>query len=416
MQQRRNVRLLVEFTSVSLIETKPAICRSCQACVDPLLDFGYQPIVNNLKTKTDSVPKFSIKFGGCTNCGLVQILDPIDPSEFYTNYANASSIKPEPHLDKLVNTLESDLPKDAKIIDIGCNDGKFLSRLRDKGFNDLCGLEPTKNMSESAIGAGFRVFNHYFNEKVSEEIINETGKFDCVVLRQVLEHIENLSDFGSALRNLLKPNGLLVVEVPDSEAWFTGHDYGLWEEHLSHFDSRSLQFYLRLHGFEIFKSYKSIFAGVCLTVFANSTEDSFVATESNDKTVESFRIWANSFASFKRNVKAEIQNCIDMGGNVVLYGVGARASSFLNFTEITQKLSFAIDDSPAKQGRYLPGTSVLIRSREDGFKLLKENSLVLLGVNGENERKLLDEIAPYKKCEFKSILPPSEHLLSSFTQ
>ena len=346
----------------------------------------------------------------------MQILDPIDPSEFYTNYANASSIKPEPHLDKLVESLESNLPRDAKIIDIGCNDGKFLSRLRDSGFNDLRGLEPTKNMSKAAIGAGFRVFNTYLNKKVSEEIINETGKFDCVVLRQVLEHIENLSDFGSALRNLLKPNGLLVVEVPDSEAWFTGYDYGLWEEHLSHFDSRSLQSYLNLHGFAIFKSYKSVFAGVCLTVFANSTEGSFIVPESNDKTVESFRKWASTFASFKRNVEAEIQKCIAKGGNVVLYGVGARATSLLNYVEITQKLSFAIDDSPAKQGRYLPGSSVLIRSREDGFKLLVENSLVLLGVNGENEKKLLDEIAPYKRCEFKSILPPSENLLSSFTQ
>ena len=400
---------------MSLIKAKSTSCRSCQALVEFLLDFGDQPIVNNLQTKTDSVPKFSIKLGGCPNCGLVQILDPIDPSEFYTNYANPSSVKPEPHLDKLVNSLESDLPRDAKIIDIGCNDGKFLSRLRDRGFKNLSGLEPTKNMSEAAIGAGFRVFNSYLDKKNSEGIINETGKFDCVVLRQVLEHIENLSDFGSALRNLLKPNGLLVVEVPDSEAWFTGNDYGLWEEHLSHFDSRSLQFYLRLHGFSMFKSYKSVFAGVCLTVFANSTESSFISTESNDKTVESFRMWALSFASFKRNVNAEIQNCIDKGGNVALYGVGARATSFLNFTEITQKLSFAMDDSTAKQGRYLPGTSVLIRSREEGFKLLVENSLVLLGVNGENETKLLNEIAPYKKCEFKSILPPSDYLLSAFT-
>lgn len=401
---------------MSVIKTKSLICRSCQAYVDLLLDFGDQPVVNNLKNNTDIVPKFSFRLGGCTNCGLVQILDPIDPSEFYTNYANASSLKPEPHLDKLVNALESDLPREAKIIDIGCNDGKFLSRLRDSGFNDLCGLEPTKNMSKAAIEAGFRVFDTYLNKDVSEKIINETGKFDCVVLRQVLEHIENLSDFGSALRNLLKPNGLLVVEVPDSEAWFTGHDYGLWEEHLCHFDSRSLQFYLRLHGFAISKSYKSVFAGVCLTVFANLTEVSFIATESIDKTVKFFRMWASNFANFKRNTIAETQKYIDSGGDVVLYGVGARSSCFLNFTEITQKLSFAIDDSQAKQGKYLSGTSVLIRSREDGLRLIKENSLVILGVNGENEKKLLDEIAPHKRCDFKSILPPSENLLSSFSQ
>jgi SAM-dependent methyltransferase len=379
------------------------------------LDFGNQPIVNNLQVEPGNLPKFSIKVGGCIYCGLVQILNPIDPSEFYTNYANASSLKREPHLEKLIGSLESKLPRDAKIIDVGCNDGKFLSRLKESGFEDLYGLEPTKNMSTLAVSAGFRVYNSYLNMKKSDEIIASTGKFDCVVLRQVLEHIENLSDFGSALRNLLKPNGLLVIEVPDSEAWFNGRDYSLWEEHISYFDPRSLQFFLRLHEFKIIDKYQSIFAGVTLTVFARKTENIDFTIEKADKTIESFRNWANEFDEFKSNVQNEVKSYIDSNVDVAIYGIGARSSCFLNFTDIVKVVSFAIDDDPAKQGKYLPGTSILIRSREEGFKLLKENSLVLLGVNGENENKLLNEIAPPRNnWAFKSILPPSEHLLSAF--
>lgn len=380
------------------------------------MDFGNQPIVNNLQVEPGNVPKFSIKVGGCTFCGLVQILNPIDPSEFYTNYANASSLKREPHLEKLISSLESKLPRDAKIIDVGCNDGKFLSRLRESGFEDLYGLEPTKNMSTLAVNAGFRVYNSYLSMKKSDEIIASTGKFDCVVLRQVLEHIENLSDFGSALRNLLKPNGLLVVEVPDSEAWYKNRDYSLWEEHISYFDERSLQFFLRLHNFKIFDIYRSIFAGVTLTVFAKATANNDFTIESTDYTIELFRDWANKFSKFKLNIGTEVQSFIESQLDVVVYGIGARSSCFLNFTDINQMVSFAIDDDPAKQGKFLPGTSILIRSREDGFKLLKENSLVLLGVNGENENKLLNEIAPRNNWVFKSILPPSDHLLSAFNR
>ena len=378
------------------------------------MDFGNQPIVNNLQVEPGNVPKFSIKVGGCTYCGLVQILNPIDPSEFYTNYANASSLKREPHLEKLIGSLESKLPRDAKIIDVGCNDGKFLSRLRESGFEDLYGLEPTKNMSTLAVSAGFRVYNSYLSMKKSDEIIASTGKFDCVVLRQVLEHIENLSDFGSALRNLLKPNGLLVIEVPDSEAWYKSRDYSLWEEHISYFDERSLQFFLRLHKFKIFDIYRSIFAGVTLTIFAKAADNSDFTIESTDNTIEIFRAWASEFSKFKLNIRTEVQSFIDSQLDVVVYGIGARSSCFLNFVDISKIVSFAIDDDPAKQGKYLPGTSILIRSREDGFKLLKENSLVLLGVNGENENKLLNEIAPRNNWVFKSILPPSEHLLSAF--
>jgi SAM-dependent methyltransferase len=395
-------------------QSNSGICRSCNASVEFLLDFGNQPIVNNLQVEPGDVPKFPIEVGGCSYCGLVQILNPIDPAEFYTNYANSSSVKREPHLEKLIEKLESLLPKNAKIIDVGCNDGKFLSRLRESGFNDLHGLEPTKNMSERAINAGFGVLNSYLNSAKSREIVAETGLFDCVTLRQVLEHIENLSDFGVALRNLLKPNGLLVIEVPDAQSHFDLPDFALWEEHINDFSLGSLKHFLRQHGLEVIDSYKTQFSGVCLTVLSRLVDTRSVDVEPVSQIVDSFRKWAKCFDPFRSQVQAELQYFASRDLPIALYGVGSRSSFFLNVTRSMGNISFAIDDDPAKQGKYLPGTDILIRSREDGFKLLKENSLVLLGVNGENEKKLLSEISPQNKWVFKSILPPSENLLSAF--
>lgn len=395
-------------------QSNSGICRSCNASVEFLLDFGNQPIVNNLQVEPGDVPKFPIEVGGCSYCGLVQILNPIDPAEFYTNYANSSSVKREPHLEKLIEKLESLLPKNAKIIDVGCNDGKFLSRLRESGFNDLHGLEPTKNMSERAINAGFGVFNSYLDSAKSREIVAETGLFDCVTLRQVLEHIENLSDFGVALRSLLKPNGLLVIEVPDAQSHFDLPDFALWEEHINDFSLGSLKHFLRQHGLEVIDSYKTQFSGVCLTVLSRLVDTRSVDVEPVSQIVDSFRKWAKCFDPFRSQVQAELQYFASRDLPIALYGVGSRSSFFLNVTRSMGNISFAIDDDPAKQGKYLPGTDILIRSREDGFKLLKENSLVLLGVNGENEKKLLSEISPQNKWVFKSILPPSENLLSAF--
>ena len=395
-------------------QSNSGICRSCNASVEFLLDFGNQPIVNNLQVEPGDVPKFPIEVGGCSYCGLVQILNPIDPAEFYTNYANSSSVKREPHLEKLIEKLESLLPKNAKIIDVGCNDGKFLSRLRESGFNDLHGLEPTKNMSERAINAGFGVLNSYLNSAKSREIVAETGLFDCVTLRQVLEHIENLSNFGVALRSLLKPNGLLVIEVPDAQSHFDLPDFALWEEHINDFSLGSLKHFLRQHGLEVIDSYKTQFSGVCLTVLSRLVDTRSVDVEPVSQIVDSFRKWAKCFDPFRSQVQAELQYFASRDLPIALYGVGSRSSFFLNVTRSMGNISFAIDDDPAKQGKYLPGTDILIRSREDGFKLLKENSLVLLGVNGENEKKLLSEISPQNKWVFKSILPPSENLLSAF--
>jgi len=378
------------------------------------LDFGNQPIVNNLRVEPGNVPKFPIKVGGCSYCGLVQILNPIDPAEFYTNYANSSSVKREPHLEKLIEKLKSLLPKSAKIIDIGCNDGKFLSQLRESGFSNLHGLEPTKNMSEIAIKDGFGVFNSYLDSTKSREIVAKTGQFDCVTLRQVLEHIENLPDFGLALCNLLKPNGLLVIEVPDAQSHFDLPDFALWEEHINDFTLGSLKHFLQRHGLQVTESYKTQFSGVCLTVLCRLVDAPPVDVEPVNQTVASFRKWAHSFDPFRQQIQAELQEFVSRDLPIALYGAGSRSSFFLNVTKSMSMITFAIDDDPAKQGKYLPGTDILIRSRDDGFNLLKENSLILLGVNGENENKLLNQIAPFKSCQFKSILPPSDFLLSAF--
>lgn len=391
------------------------ICRSCSAEVEHLLDFGDQPIVNNLQIEPSNVRKFSIQYGGCSSCGLVQILDPIDPAEFYTNYANASSVKREPHLETLVEALKSRIPRDSKIIDIGCNDGKFLKRLRDCEFTELYGLEPTKNMSERATISGFRVFNTYLNTNESERIIAETGKFDCVIIRQVLEHIEDLANFGVSLRSLLKPSGTLVVEVPNAQAHFDGSDFALWEEHINEFNLVSLQNYLGSHGFKVTEKYFSQFSGINLTVFAHPSAMVVLEKQIIQATVDSFRAWANSFRQFSQNVRAELQEFENRNVPIAVYGVGRRSSFFLNVTEVINKISFAIDDDPNKQGKYLAGTSILVKSRKDGFSQLADGGLLLLGVNGENETELIKAIAPHKNWVFKSILPPSNNLLGAFS-
>jgi len=390
-------------------------CRSCGGSTEYLIDWGKRPIVNNLQTKPGPTKTFAIEVSGCPQCGLVQIIDPIDPAEFYTNYANSSTLKREPHLEELVARIEARLPIDTKLIDIGCNDGKFLKILRDRGFKALFGLEPTKNMSELASLAGFPVLRSFLNLSTSLVVVQEFGKFDCVVIRQVLEHIEHLADFGVAIQNLLKPDGVLVIEVPDAQHHFDNSDYALWEEHINEFNFESLSNFLSLQGLEIIERYNSIFSGICLTVIAKKSPR--VKTEIGPATqsAQSFRFWAENFSVIKQKLNNKIGQTLKLNSSVVLYGVGRRSSFLLNVTETIGKVSFAIDDDPAKQGKFLAGTSIEIKSRAEGLKLLNENSLLLLGVNGENEDSLLAEIKPLISCEYRSILPPSKYLLDAFT-
>ena len=395
-------------------------CRLCGSDLETSVDLGEHPIVNKLLEKPRQVKKYPMQVGGCKQCGLFQILEPIDALEFYTNYDNGSSVKREPHLHKLLDQLSSILSTDAKIIDIGCNDGKFLSHLRETGFTNLIGLEPTKNMSSIAIASGFKVFNTFLDVSTADEILSSEGKFDCVVIRQVLEHISNLESFGLAIQRLVKPGGIIAIEVPDAQLNFRGPDYALWEEHVNYFTIKSLEFFLRLNGIKLVGSYVSIFSGICLTVLGQRIlkESETLDFEPFDNAAMddylSFKKWSTEFLSFKENVSKEIKSFKEKGVEVVLYGVGSRSSPFLNIMGVNDMLSFAIDDDPRKQGKFLPGSNIEIVSREDGFSRLNGQSLILLGVNKENEEKLIGELSSRSSLIFKSILPPSERLLSAF--
>lgn len=395
-------------------------CRLCGSDVETSIDFSEQPIVNKLLEKPRQVKKYPMQVGGCKQCGLFQILEPIDALEFYTNYDNGSSVKREPHLHKLLDQLSSILSTDAKIIDIGCNDGKFLSHLRETGFTNLVGLEPTKNMSSVAIASGFKVFNTFLDVSTADEIVLGEGKFDCVIIRQVLEHIADLENFGLAIQRLVKPGGVIAIEVPDAELNFRGPDYALWEEHVNYFTIKSLEIFLQLNGMKLVDSYVSIFSGLCLSVLGRKIDiesEVFSLEPINNSIADdfsSFKRWSNGFLTFRENVKKEIESYNKQGFEVVLYGVGSRSSPFLNIVGICDMLSFAIDDDPRKQGKFLPGSNIEIVSREIGLGRLNSQSLVLLGVNKENEEKLISELSFHNSLTFKSILPPSEYLLSAF--
>lgn len=395
-------------------------CRLCGSDMETSIDFSEQPIVNKLLEKPRQVKKYPMQVGGCKQCGLFQILEPINALEFYTNYDNGSSVKREPHLHKLLDQLSSILSTDAKIMDVGCNDGKFLSHLRETGFTNLVGLEPTKNMSSVAIASGFKVFNTFLDVSTADEIVLGEGKFDCVIIRQVLEHIANLEDFGLAIQRLVKPGGVIAIEVPDAELNFRGPDYALWEEHVNYFTIKSLEIFFQLNGMKLVDSYVSIFSGLCLSVLARKIdiESEVFSLEPISNSIaddfSSFKRWSNGFLTFRENVKKEIESYNKQGFEVVLYGVGSRSSPFLNIVGICDMLSFAIDDDPRKQGKFLPGSNIEIVSREIGLGRLNSQSLVLLGVNKENEEKLISELSFHNSLTFKSILPPSEYLLSAF--
>ena len=398
-------------------------CNSCDAQLEDLLDLGDHPIANQLTEAPNALVKvYPMKVGGCLRCGLVQLTEPIDPQLFYTDYATPTSWKREPHIDRLVATLRSLLDRECRILDVGCNDGRFLRHLLADRWQNIVGLEPTRNTSEEAIRQGFTGYQQSLNFEVARQLTQDTGRWDCVSLRQVLEHISDLQDFGQSLNLLLDMNGILVIEVPDSRTNMVGHDYALWEEHVNYFTPETLGAFLHAHGFEPIDSYVSLFSGVCLTVIArkvaelnlDATEKASLPTEELRTQTDSFHSWADQYEGFRTRVQDEIEMHSD-AGQVVLYGVGSRSSNFINVMGLASLVSFAIDDQPQKQNRFMPSSGIPILSTAEASPRMRESEVfALLGVNGENEDALLETSELLRSGTHASVLPPSGRLLKAW--
>lgn len=127
-------------------------------------------------------------------------------------------------------------------LDIGSSAGELIKIVQNQYSNKGIGIEPGKAYRDFAIKQGVESF-----EEIDALPKNYRNNIDLISLGHVLEHLpEPIQYLENILRTLLKPNGYLLIEVPN--LYF--HD-SFEVAHLSAFSPHSLKQSLRLAGFKI---------------------------------------------------------------------------------------------------------------------------------------------------------------------
>ena len=97
-----------------------------------------------------------------------------------------------------------------RVLDIGCGLGYFLAGLKGTGWEgtglDLCADAARRAREQNGVDA---------RAGSLEEQGFEPRSFDAVTMFYVLEHVSDPADLLRAVRRLLRPEGLLIVRVPD---------------------------------------------------------------------------------------------------------------------------------------------------------------------------------------------------------
>jgi SAM-dependent methyltransferase len=141
-------------------------------------------------------------------------------------------------------------PPGARVLDIGTAGGAFLDAAARFGY-DAHGLEPSRYLVEKGKQRGLKI-----EQGIIEDHTYPEHSFDMVCLWDVLEHVPEPREALQAVRKLLKPDGILLINYPDIgtlQAKLAGRRFWwLLSVHLQHFSPDTVRKLCARTGFTAF--------------------------------------------------------------------------------------------------------------------------------------------------------------------
>jgi 2-polyprenyl-3-methyl-5-hydroxy-6-metoxy-1,4-benzoquinol methylase len=136
-----------------------------------------------------------------------------------------------------VSLLNKEQNSKGKLLDIGCGTGDFLVEAKNQGWSIL-GFEPNSDAKQLAAKKGV-----LFTEDI---FALPENTFDVVSMWHVLEHVPNLTEYITNLKRIVKPNGTIIIAVPNYKSYDAKYYNRFWAaydvpRHLWHFSKTSIK-------------------------------------------------------------------------------------------------------------------------------------------------------------------------------
>lgn len=366
-------------------------CRSCRSQdIAPVLSFGDQPLANRLldaEGLTQDEPTFPLSVAVCRSCWLLQLEETVAPELLFDDYAYASStvIGFQSHFDELASALKSrlNLAPGSLVVEPGSNDGILQRPLKNLGIRDV-GVEPAQNLCQRAWAEGFETINSFFGAQAVSTLGEESA--DAVVACNVFAHNPDIHSFTDTVVQLLRPGGSFVIEVSHVGDMLRDLTWdSIYFEHVFYWSLTSMARLLTVHGLTV--------AGVDAIPTHGGSFRIWATKQSHGESPEvvkwlereaqaglqdysTYTRFASEVGAFQDRFSRRILELAAQGRRIVGYGSPAKATTLLNSCGLAgNEIQYIIDDSPLKQGRFLPGLHIPIVGPE---RLEREPPDVLL--------------------------------------
>jgi hypothetical protein len=348
-------------------------------------DLGDIPLVNNLcDTREDSLnaEKYPLNINYYPASGESSLSLAIDGKLLFSHYLFKSEINRPyiKHCEDMFAYIQKYLTinNESQIIDIGGNDGTLLDAFRkvsDKKLN-LLNIDPSENLAVLCKEKNIPVLTDFFSYEISTKIYN---KADVITSTNVFQHLVDINSFAKGIEHLLKDDGIWVLEFP---YWIynmkTNQFDQIYHEHVFYHSIKPLKMMMKKHGLKIINiSEQSIHGGTLRLIIAkeesNLTPDDtidFYINLEKEFDLQYHLSWGDNVEQHITNSKNFIKGLKQSGKTIYGFGAAAKGCIYLNAMGLDYNdITYIIDDTDLKQGKYIPGTGIEVVSRE----ILKQN-------------------------------------------
>lgn len=404
-------------------------CRLCHSSdLVRVLELPNTPLANELPVapigpEDEPQQEFPLYLVACDQCGHVQLPVVVDPERLFRDYVYVSGTSPVfcSHFERYAEgeTVRCGLQTGDLVVEVGSNDGTLLGYFRDLGMRVL-GVDPARDIAARASADGVETLPEFFTETVAARIRREHGGAALVVANNVFAHADDLGAIVRGVKTLLAPGGAFVFEVSYlvDVLKHTLFDT-IYHEHLSYHAVEPLVPFFQAHGMTVTRTQRVDTHGgsirVTVTNDPDALEDASVSACIGEEHALGLGVgeWATpalSFAKLAETIGNRKSTLLDVlreargRGSIAGYGAPAKATTLLRTFGVESFFDYVVDDSPLKQGRWLPGGKIPVMPSSvlDDPKT-RPNTVVVLAWNFADS--ILARLEPYRAAGGVCVVP-----------
>jgi SAM-dependent methyltransferase len=359
----------------------------------------------------------------CDSCFLVQLPEVETPQHIFAkDYAYFSSYSQtwldhaRTYTDRMIERFG--YGPASLVVEIASNDGYLLQYFQRKNVPVL-GIEPAENCAQVAQKAGIPTLMRFFGSVLAAELKVQGKSADLVVGNNVLAHVPSLNDFVRGLKILLNPHGIITMEFPHLLKLMRENEFDtIYHEHYSYFSLYTVEQVFARQGLKLFDVEQLPTHGGSLRIYGAHAEDASKAltgkvTQLREEEIQSGMADLKTYLGFSEQVKRTKRKLLEFlihakgaGKTIVAYGAPAKGNTLLNYCGVgTDFIDYAVDRSPYKQGRFLPGTRIPV-FHPDRIRDTRPDYVLVLPWNIKEE--VMAQMTHIREWNAKFVIPIPE--------